>query len=139
MKKSFLMMMSVLFLTGCTFAQGDNFLEGMKKDFSGATSTIKGDMKTLSQQKLRGNDSPMSIQDMIDEVKAQKSKELEPINNQIANKEAQLRKTLLDTKLSISQKKAKTTLIQKEISTLKAQKNNIDEKYRQKMREFRYN
>lgn len=138
MRKSFLMMMSVLFLTGCTFAQGD-FMEGIKKDFSNATSTIKDDMKTINQQKLRGNDSPLSVQDMIDEVKAQKNKELEPVNNQIANKEAQLRKVLIDTKLSVSQKKAKTTLIQKEINTLKAQKENIEEKYRQKMREFRYN
>lgn len=138
MRKSFLMMMSVLFLTGCTFAQGD-FMEGIKKDFSNATSTIKDDMKTINQQKLRGNDSPLSVQDMIDEVKAQKNKELEPVNNQIASKEAQLRKVLIDTKLSMSQKKAKTTLIQKEINTLKAQKENIEEKYRQKMREFRYN
>ncbi len=139
MRKSLLLLASALFLTGCTFAQGNNLIEGIQKDFSNAAGTIKNDMKTINQQKLRGSDSPLSLQDEIDAVKEEKAKELAPINKQIAAKEAQLRNAVIDTKLSMSQKKAKTTLLQKEINTLKTQKEQIEEKYRQKIREFRYN
>lgn len=140
MKKMILTLASVVLLTGCTFANGgSDILGGIQKDFAGAANTIQQDIKGINSQKQRGSDSPLSLQDEIDEVKAQKAKELAPINNQIAAKEAQLRKVLVDTKLSVSQKKSKTSLIQKEINTLKAQKENIEEKYRQKIREFRYN
>ena len=50
-----------------------------------------------------------------------------------------MRKVFVDPKLSFSQKKSKTTLLQKEINTLKEQRENVEEKYRQKIREFRYN
>ena len=139
MKKSFLLMASVLFLTGCTFAQGNDFIASVQNDFSNAAATIKNDMKTINQQKLRGSDSPLSLQDLIDKTKAERDRELEHVKKQIAQKEALMRNTLINMKLKASQKKAKLTILQNEINTLKAQKEQIEEKYRKKIQEFRYN
>ena len=139
MKKSFLLIASVLLLTGCTFAQGNDFIASVKSDFSEVSNSFKNDMKTINQQKLRGDDSPLSLQDLIDKTKADRDRELEPINKQISQKEALMRSTLVNMKLKASQKKAKLTILQKEINTLKAQKEQIEEKYRKKIQEFRYN
>ena len=139
MKKSFLLMMSVLFLTRCTFAQGNDFIASVQNDFSNVAESFKNDMKTINQQKLRGSDSPLSLQDLIDKTKAERDRELEPINKQIAQKEALMRNTLINMKLKASQKKAKLTILQNEINNLKAQKEQIEEKYRKKIQEFRYN
>lgn len=138
MKKFIFALVVIAIIAAGAYALGDDFWSGIQKDFSGATSTIQKDMKNVTSQKQRGSGSPLSLQDEIDEVKALKAKELEPVNKQIAAKEAQMRKVLVDTKLSVSQKKAKTALLQKELNTLKTQKENIEEKYRQKIREFRY-
>ena len=116
MKKSFLLMASVLFLTGCTFAQGNDFIASVQNDFSNAAATIKNDMKTINQQKLRGSDSPLSLQDLIDKTKAERDRELEPVKKQIAQKEALMRNTLINMKLKASQKKAKLTILQNEIN-----------------------
>lgn len=138
MKKTILILALVLGVTGSAWAANDIW-SGIKKDFQAAQNTIKKDIKTVNSQAQRGADSPLSLQDEIDAVKAKRDKELEPIKKQIAAKEAQYRKVLIDTKMSISQKKSKTSLIQKEISTLKTQKTNIEEKYRKQIQEFRYN
>src|SRR5699024_2425665 len=111
----------------------------VQNDFSNAAATIKNDMKTINQQKLRGSDSPLSLQDLIDKTKAERDRELEPVKKQIAQKEALMRNTLINMKLKASQKKAKLTILQNEINTLKAQKEQIEEKYRKKIQEFRYN
>lgn len=139
MKKSFLLVASALIIGGCTFAQGSDFISSLQNDFTNTKSNIRSDMQAINQQKSRGSNSPLSLQEVIDDVKAERDRELAPIEKQIAQKEALMRNTVVNMKLKASQKKAKLTILQNEISTLKIQKEQIEEKYRKKIQEFRYN
>ncbi len=139
MKKNFLIIGAIALIASiCQVSYSQDLWNGIKNDFSNAANSLKNDIKTTTtSESFRGTSSPLSLQAEIDKVKAKKEKELAPIKQQISNKEAQMRSTIFDTKLSVSQKKAKTTLLQKEINTLKEQQKNIEEKYRQEIRSFR--
>lgn len=139
MKKSIMALIVCVAVMGCAQAYENNFLNNVKKDFSNATQSIQNDMKNVTTQSKRGADSPMSLQDEIDSVKARKQVELDVVNKKISDKEAQMRKVIFDTNLTFSQKKSKTSVLQKEIGTLKTQKTNIEEKYRKEIQAFRYN
>lgn len=141
MKKSIPVLAAVLLLAGSSVyaAQNNDIWSNIQQGFKETQKTFQEDIESIKGDRQKSRSSSYSLQDTIDEVKAERDAELKPIDEKIKQKEAQMRKVLLDTKLSMSQKKSKTTLIQKEINTLKEQKENIEENYRQKIREFRYN
>ena len=140
MKKTILTLAAIFALSGAVYAAENNdFWTNIQKGFQETQKTFQEDIEAIKGDRQKSRSSTYSLQDTIDELKAQRDAELKPIDEKIKQKEAQMRKVLLDTKLSMSQKKSKTTHIQKEINTLKEQKENIEENYRQKIREFRYN
>lgn len=137
MKKTILTLALALCTISSAYA-ASNTWAGIKKDFQNVKSTIQKDINNVNSQAKRGAESSLSVQDEIDALKAKRDKELAPIKNQISAKEAQFRKIIFDTKMSASQKKSKTTLIQKELSTLKTKQKNIEESYRKQINELRY-
>ena len=124
-------------LTGCTGAS--DILSGIQDGFNSATSSLQQDIQDINSRRQQNSDRGIStLQDEISDVREKKKAELEPINKQISEKEGQIVKILMDRKLTASQKKAKTSLIQKDINTLKLQKEQIEEKYRKMIANFRY-
>ncbi len=141
MKKSIPVLAAVLLLAGSSVyaAQNNDIWSNIQQGFKETQKTFQEDIESIKGDRQKSRSSSYSLQDTIDEVKAERDAELKPIDEKIKQKEAQMRKVFVDPKLSFSQKKSKTTLLQKEINTLKEQRENVEEKYRQKIREFRYN
>lgn len=136
MKKVFMALVLSLALTGCTDASG--IVSDIQNSIDGATANFKKDVAAANTKKEYHN-GVTTLQDAMDDVKEKKKAELEPINKQISEKEAKIVKILMNKDLTTSQKKAKTTLIQKDINNLKAQKEQIEEKYRKIISDYRYN
>lgn len=141
MKKSIPVLAAVLLLAGSSVyaSQNNDIWSNIQQGFKETQKTFQEDIESIKGDRQKSRSSSYSLQDTIDEVKAERDAELKPIDEKIKQKEAQMRKVFVDPKLSFSQKKSKTTLLQKEINTLKEQRENVEEKYRQKIREFRYN
>ena len=141
MKKSIPVLAAVLLLAGSSVyaAQNNDIWSNIQQGFKETQKTFQEDIESIKGDRKKSRSRSYSLQDKIDEVKAERDAELKPIDEKIKQKEAQMRKVFVDPKLSFSQKKSKTTLLQKEINTLKEQRENVEEKYRQKIREFRYN
>ena len=141
MKKSIPVLAAVLLLAGSSVyaAQNNDIWSNIQQGFKETQKTFQEDIESIKGDRQKSRSSSYSLQDTIDEVKAERDAELKPIDEKIKQKEAQMRKVFVDPKLSFSQKKSKTTLLQKEINTLQEQRENVEEKYRQKIREFRYN
>ena len=141
MKKSIPVLAAVLLLAGSSVyaAQNNDIWSNIQQGFKETQKTFQEDIESIKGDRQKSRSSSYYLQDTIDEVKAERDAELKPIDEKIKQKEAQMRKVFVDPKLSFSQKKSKTTLLQKEINTLKEQRENVEEKYRQKIREFRYN
>ena len=141
MKKSIPVLAAVLLLAGSSVyaAQNNDIWSNIQQGFKETQKTFQEDIESIKGDRQKSRSSSYSLQDTIDEVKAERDAELKPIDEKIKQKEAQMRKVFVDPKLSFTQKKSKTTLLQKEINTLKEQRENVEEKYRQKIREFRYN
>ncbi len=141
MKKSIPVLAAALLLAGSSVyaAQNNDIWSNIQQGFKETQKTFQEDIESIKGDRQKSRSSSYSLQDTIDEVKAERDAELKPIDEKIKQKEAQMRKVFVDPKLSFSQKKSKTTLLQKEINTLKEQRENVEEKYRQKIREFRYN
>lgn len=141
MKKSIPVLAAALLLAGSSVyaAQNNDIWSNIQQSFKETQKTFQEDIESIKGDRQKSRSSSYSLQDTIDEVKAERDAELKPIDEKIKQKEAQMRKVFVDPKLSFSQKKSKTTLLQKEINTLKEQRENVEEKYRQKIREFRYN
>lgn len=136
MKKILTVIMASLLLAGCTSAQ--DTLNDIKNTMDDTINHAKQDIKsatTMPENKVEG---VKTVGDKMKVVNEQKSAELAVIDKQIQEKEIKIAKILVDTKLTNSQKKAKTSLLQKDIATLKKQKENVIEKYRNIMRNFRY-
>ena len=141
MKKSIPVLAAVLLLAGSSVyaAQNNDIWSNIQQGFKETQKTFQEDIESIKGDRQKSRSSSYSLQDTIDEVKAERDAELKPIDEKIKQTEAQMRKVFVDPKLSFSQKKSKTTLLQKEINTLKEQRENVEEKYRHKIREFRYN
>jgi len=129
--------MTGLLLTGAAYAE--SFIDGIKNDFNSFTSTMfrNNNAVTTNQRNRNGYDDSVHIEDEIKAINAKRDKEIEPIDKQIEEKNTQLKNTLTASNLTLSQKKAKMSLIQKEINTLKTRKTNIEEKYAKEVREMR--
>ena len=131
MKKSIPVLAAVLLLAGSSVyaAQNNDIWSNIQQGFKETQKTFQEDIESIKGDRQKSRSSSYSLQDTIDEVKAERDAELKPIDEKIKQKEAQMRKVFVDPKLSFSQKKSKTTLLQKEINTLKEQRENVEEKY----------
>ena len=137
MKEILLILFTSLLLTGCTSAA--DMASDIKGNFDNAASNFQQDIKNIGNKSGTASENgSYTLQDEMFEIRAKKNAELEPINKQISEKEAKIVQILMNKKLTASQKKAKTTLIQKDINTLKLQKEQVEEKYRKMIRDFRY-
>lgn len=122
-------------LTGCT----NDIMTDIQGSFGSAVDKFQKDAKSITTIQAPPSDSDIkTLQSAVDHIKAKKNNELAPINSKISEKEAQIIKILMDKNLTASQKKAKTSLIQADINTLKLQKEKIEEHYRQEIKDFRY-
>lgn len=136
MKKILAILMASMLLTGCTPAQ--NTLNDIKSTLDSTMNNAKQDIKSATTMPENKLDGVKTVGDKMKIVNEQKNAELAVIDKQIQEKEIKIAKILVDTKLTNSQKKAKTSLLQKDIVTLKQQKENVIEKYRNIMRNFKY-
>lgn len=136
MKKILAILMASMLLTGCTSAQ--NTLNDIKSTLDSTMNNAKQDIKSATTMPENKLDGVKTVGDKMKIVNEQKNAELAVIDKQIQEKEIKIAKILVDTKLTNSQKKAKTSLLQKDIVTLKQQKENVIEKYRNIMRNFKY-
>ena len=137
MKKILLALCASLLLTGCTGAA--DIVSDIKSNFDNAANNFQQDIKNIGNKSGTASESgTYTLQDEMAEIRAKKNAELEPINKQISEKEAKIVQILMNKKLTASQKKSKTSLIQKDINTLKLQKEQVEEKYRKMIRDFRY-
>ena len=137
MKKILLALFASFILTGCTSAV--DVVSDIQGSFQSAAANFQEDIKNIGNKSGTPSDSgTYTLQDEMAEIRAKKNAELEPVNKQISEREAKIVKILMDKKLTASQKKSKTTILQNEISTLKIQKEQIEEKYRKQVRDFRY-
>ena len=71
------------------------------------------------------NQATQTAKNAVNQANSAKAKQEGIIKNQISMKEAQIKKINSDAKLTASQKKAKVTLIEKDIATLKAELKNL--------------
>ncbi len=133
MKKIIAILGVSLLLTGCTAL--DDIQQTVNDVAKNAREDIQGTQNENSVTKQSG---VKTLNDEMNRLNAMKNAELKAINKQISEKEGKIAKILIDTKLSASQKKAKTSVLQKDIQTLKAQKENVEEKYRNEFRNFGY-
>ncbi len=114
----------------------DEIKEKATSEFFGLFSGFQKDYEKKTNLARSGYDE-ISVQSEIDRLKKQKSYEIGLINKQIAQRDNQLKQIMMNNELSFSDKKAKTEQIQKNIDKLKAQRQDVEEKYRKLIKETR--
>lgn len=133
MKKIISILGISLLLTGCTA------LDDIQQTVNDVAKNAKEDIQGVqNENSITKQSGVKTLNDEMNRLNDMKNAELKAIDKQISEKEGQIAKVLINTKLSASQKKAKTSVLQKDIQTLKAQKEKVVEKYRNEFRNFGY-
>ena len=134
MKKIITALMLSITLTGCTAT--DDFMSEVNSIKESFQNDMKAGVKTT---KYRGDDGNVKVlSNVMSDLNARRDAELKAINKKIHDREFQIAKIVIDTNLTSSQKKAKTSLLQNEINDLKQQKDAVEWKYKQKFRNFQF-
>lgn len=137
MKKIGIVLAATLLLTGCS---GQEMLDNIKETADATVTNFQQDVKNLTDMPERQmrNQGLTTLGGKMEKLNARKKADIAKIDKQIQEKQMEIAKILIDTKISNEKKKTKTSVLQKQISELKQQKERTIEAYRNKLRNFQY-